>query len=167
MPRYDVCLAWNWEYDADFVRFFEVACSFYHVSLLQVTPENLESVICDLKDRKIAFSAFFDRACEGDERFQPLVDWSRRHKAACINPQKQTIWSGDKATMHLEFISRGLYTPYTIILTSHSKQPNLRCPDLAPLGGSFAIKPACEGGGNGVVLEASTWEQVETARKEL
>jgi hypothetical protein len=167
MPHYDVCVAWNWEYDADFVHFFEAACAFYGVSLLQVTPENLDSVLEGLKSRKITFSTFFDRACEGDQRFQPLVDWARRHKTFCINPQKQTLWSVDKATMHLEFISHGLYTPYTIILAPHSKQASLRCPDLTPLGGSFAIKPACEGGGDGVILEASTWDQVEVARKQF
>ncbi len=164
MPHYDVCVAWNWEYDADFVRVFEAACANHGVSLLQATPETLDSVLSGLKSRKISFSAFFDRACEGDERFQPLVDWAKRRKVFNINPQKQTLWSGDKATMHLEFISRGLHTPYTIILPPHTKHSNLPSPDLSPLGGSYAIKPACEGGGNGVILEASTWEQVAAAR---
>ena len=167
MPHFDVCLAWNWEYDADFVHVFEAACAAYGVSLLQVTPGNLDSVLNDLKNRKISLRAFFDRACEGDERFQPLVDWAKKHKLLHINPQKQAQWAGDKATMHLEFISHGLCTPYTIILSPHSKHSHLSCPDLKPLGGSFAIKPACEGGGNGVILEASAWEQVEMARQQF
>ncbi len=167
MPRFDVCLAWNWEYDADFAHVFEAACAAQAVSLLQVTPNNLDSVLSDLKSRKITFSAFFDRACDGDERFQPLVDWAKRHKTFSINPQKQAQWAGDKATMHLEFISHGLYTPHTIILSPHSRHSNLHCPDLSPLGGSFAIKPACEGGGLGVILEASSWDQVENARKQF
>ncbi len=167
MARYDVCLAWNWEYDADFVRVFEEANAARGVSVLQVTPENLDQVLDGLRNREITIRSLFDRACEGDERFQPLLDWAKRHKLFCINPQKQTIWAGDKATMHLEFISHGLHTPYTIILSPHSKHRDLSCPDLAPLGGSFAIKPACEGGGDGVVLEASAWEQVVTARQQF
>ena len=27
MPHFDACLSWNWEYDADFVHSFEVACA--------------------------------------------------------------------------------------------------------------------------------------------
>src|SRR5512143_1063733 len=103
MPHFDACLAWNWEYDADFVRVFEAACIAQGVSLLQVTPTNLDSVIDELKNRETGFTMLFDRASEGDERFQPLVEWAKKHQALCINPQKQALWAGDKATMHLEF----------------------------------------------------------------
>jgi hypothetical protein len=167
MSHYDVCLAWNWEYDADFVHIFEAACASHGVSLLQVTPEKLPQILSGLQNKEITFTTLLDRASEEDERFQPLVDWTRKHRIYCINPQKQTLWASDKATMHLEFISHGLHTPYTIILSPHSQHSSLHCPDLAPLGGCFAIKPACEGGGNGVILEASSWEQVQVARQQF
>jgi hypothetical protein len=167
MPHYDVCLAWNWEYDRDFAHLLEAACALRQLTLLQATPENLPQILNGLNNKEISFTTLFDRASEEDERFQPLVDWTKRHKVACINPQKQTLWARDKATMHLEFISRGLHTPHTIILAPHSQHSNLHCPDLTPLGGCFAIKPACEGGGNGVILEASSWEQVQVARQQF
>lgn len=166
MSRYDLCLAWNWEYDADFVHLIEAACATRGVSLLQATPESLDQVLAGLENGEISYRTIFDRASESDPRFQPLVDWATRHKSFCMNPQKQTIWSGDKATMHLEFISRGLYTPHTIILSPYSKYASIHPSDLGPLGGSFAIKPACEGGGNGVILEATSWEQVLDARQQ-
>jgi hypothetical protein len=166
MPRYDLCLAWNWEYDADFVNMIGAACTARGVSLLQVTPNNLEQVLAGLKNKEISFRILFDRASESDIRFQPLVNWARRHKTFCLNPQKQTIWSADKATMHLEFISHGLHTPHTIILSPYTKRNSIRPCDLDPLGGSFAIKPACEGGGDGVILEATSWEQVVDARQQ-
>ena len=68
--------------------------------------------------------------------------------------------------MHLEFISRGLYTPHTIILSPYTKRSLINPSDLEPLGGSFAIKPACEGGGDGVILEATSWQQVLEARRQ-
>jgi hypothetical protein len=166
MSRYDLCLAWNWEYDADFVHLIEAACAARGVSLLQVTPQSLDQVLAGLENGEIAYATLFDRASESDSRFQPLVDWVKRHKAFNINPQKRTIWSGDKATMHLEFIQHGLYTPYTIILSPYLKHASIHPSDLGLLGGSFAIKPACEGGGDGVILEATTWEQVLTARQQ-
>ena len=166
MSRYDLCLAWNWEYDADFVHLIEVACATRGVSFLQVAPETLDQVLAGLENGEISFCTLLDRASESDPNFQPLVDWATRNKSFCINPQKGTLWAGDKATMHLEFISRGLYTPHTIILPPYSIQSNIEPSDLEPLGGSFAIKPACEGGGDGVILEATSWQQVLDARQQ-
>jgi DNA-binding transcriptional regulator YdaS (Cro superfamily) len=166
MLRYDLCLAWNWEYDADFVHLIEVACAARRVSLLTVVPTSLNQVLAGLENGEIGYSTLFERASESDPQFQPLVDWATRHRSFCMNPQKRTHWSGDKATMHLEFISRGLRTPHTIILSPFSKRSQLNPSDLQPLGGSFAIKPACEGGGDGVILEATSWEQVLDARQQ-
>jgi hypothetical protein len=131
-----------------------------------VAPESLDQVLAGLENGEISYCTLFDRASESDPRFQPLVDWATRNRSFCINPQKGTLWSGDKATMHLEFLSRGLYTPHTIILPPYSIQSNIEPSDLEPLGGSFAIKPACEGGGDGVILEATSWQQVLDARQQ-
>ena len=166
MSRYDLCLAWNWEYDADFVHLIEAACAVRGLSLLQATPASLDQVLTGLENGEITYTTLFDRASESDSRFQPLVDWAIRYNSFHINPQKRTIWSGDKATMHLEFISRGIYTPYTIILSPYARYTSIDLSDLEPLGTSFAIKPACEGGGNGVILEANSWEQVLQARQQ-
>ena len=164
MSCYDLCLAWNWEYDADFVCLIEAAGAARGMSLLQATPEKMTQVLSGLESGEITFTSFFDRACESDPRFQPLVDWAVGHKVFCINPQRQTVWSCDKATMHLEFISRGLDTPYTIILRPYTEQSSIPVENLGLLEGSFAIKPACEGGGDGVILEATSWDQVLAAR---
>jgi hypothetical protein len=167
MSHYDLCLAWNWEYDADFVRLIEAACATRGMTFLQIMPETLDQTLAGLESGEITLTTLFDRASESDPLFQLLVDWAKKHKIFCINPQKQTVWSCDKATMHLEFISHGLYTPHTIILSSYIKHASIHPSDLTPLGGSFAIKPACEGGGDGVILEATSWEQVLDARQQF
>jgi hypothetical protein len=164
MSRYDLCIAWNWEYDRDFVHLMETACVNRGLAFFSVTPENLDSTLAGLSSGEITFAAFFDRASESDPRFQPLVDQARRLDIFRINPQELALWSTDKATMHLEFASRGLETPYTILLSPCDEQPGLPPLDLSPLGGRFAIKPASMGGGEGVVLEATTWEQVLAVR---
>jgi hypothetical protein len=166
MPRFDLCIAWNWEYDRDFVHLLEAACANRGMTYYSVTPENLDATLAGLSSGEITFSAFFDRASESDPRFQPLVDEARQRGIFRINPQELALWSSDKATMHLEFDSRGLETPYTILLSPCNVQPGLPPLDLTPLGGRFAIKPACMGGGEGVVLEATTWEQVLSVRKQ-
>jgi hypothetical protein len=166
MPQYDVCLAWNWEYDSDFVSLFETACTKIGLTFYPVSPENLGSTLAGLSSGDISYTALVDRASESDPRFQPLVELSRKSSVLRINPQEQTVWSADKATMHLEFVSRGLETPYTILLPPFHEQPELPPLDLSPLGGKFAIKPASLGGGEGVVLEATSLEQVQSVRQQ-
>jgi len=166
MARFDLCLAWNWEYDAGFARLLDEACACRGLALLQVTPASLDERLSALGRGELTFRALLDRASDSDDRFQPLVAWARAAGSLRFNPQEQARWAWDKATMHLEFISRGLYTPHTLILPPQQEYPDLPALDLALLGGSFAIKPAVGGGGWGVVLEATTAQQVQAARCE-
>jgi hypothetical protein len=165
--NYDLCFAWNWEYDAGFVHLLDVACTHRGLILLQVTPSNLDLVTASVEMGEIRFRAFLDRASDSDPHFQPLVDRAQADGILRINPQEQARWTHDKATMHLEFITAGLDTPHTIILPPFNEQPNIPPTDLRPLNGSFAIKPASGGGGEGVVLEACSWDQVHTARQQF
>jgi len=160
------CLAWNWEYDAGFVRLLETASTRHGLTIFQVTPHNMEPALAALADGGLHFRAFFARASDSDPRFQPFADWAKSQQIIRINPQEQARWAWDKATMHLEFIARGLPTPHTIILPPFSEQPHLPDIDLSPLDGCFAIKPALGGGGWGVVLEATSIDQVYAARQE-
>jgi glutathione synthase/RimK-type ligase-like ATP-grasp enzyme len=166
MTAFDLCLAWNWEYDLGFARLLEAACVKRGLSLLQVTDKNLESTLQQLQSGELRFAALLDRASDSDERFQPLVDWVLTNGVFQINPQALCRWAWDKATMHLEFITAGLETPYTIILSPKNEQPNLPELDLTPFGSAFNIKPAVGGGGWGVVMHATSCEQVQQARSE-
>jgi hypothetical protein len=51
------------------------------------------------------------------------------------------------------------------VLPPCAEQPVLPPVDLSPLGESFTIKPAHGGGGEGVVTEATSWDQVLAARQ--
>ena len=47
MRDYDLCVAWNWEYDADFIALLEGGCKSKGLSMLQVTPvESRRSAAC-------------------------------------------------------------------------------------------------------------------------
>jgi hypothetical protein len=166
-PPYDLCFAWNWEYDADFTQLLAIAFERAGVSLLQVTPANLEEVLQALAVGELSFRSFFDRASDSDERFMPLVEWAQTRNTPCINCLQQARPTINKASCHLEFITAGLYTPYTIILPTFIEQPELESVDLSPLGLPFTIKPSHGGGGDGVIKEATAWEQVLDARQEF
>jgi hypothetical protein len=43
MTHFDLCLAWNWEYDQGFANLLEQACTARGLSLLQVALETGKS----------------------------------------------------------------------------------------------------------------------------
>jgi hypothetical protein len=164
---YDLCFAWNWEYDTDFTQLLAAASARNGLSLLQVTPANLEATVQGLANGEISFRSFFDRASEGDSGFIPIVEWAQAHNIPCVNNINQARLVVNKATCHLDFITAGLYTPYTIILPTFREYPEVPPVDLSPLGSLFAIKPSHGGGGDGVIVEATSWDQVLVARQQF
>ena len=162
----DLCLPWYWEYDVDFVRFVEDACRDQGLTFWQVTPDNLLESITALYKGEKSFSTLLDRS-QGDDRFLPINNWAKEYNKRRINPPELSKWSQDKATMHLELINAGIHTPYTILLASFLDQPALPQLDLSPLGQQFVIKPSNEGGGAGVILGASSFDQIMRARMEF
>jgi len=167
MLTFDLCIAWTWEYDADLVALLRAACERHEMTLLEVTASTLAETLICVSSGQLSFRAFFDRASDGDPAFLPLVEWAATHVPCLVNPFAAARRAWDKATMHLEFITAGLYTPYTIILPPYQDKPHLSPSDLAPLGGHFSIKPAHGGGGVGVVNEAQVWAQVTAAREKF
>jgi glutathione synthase/RimK-type ligase-like ATP-grasp enzyme len=166
MTHYDLCLPWYWEYDIDFVNFVEQACQAQGLTLWQITPDNLLESITALYKGEKTFQTILDRS-QGNDRFSPIPRWAKANNKKRINPTEVSKWSEDKATMHLELISAGIQTPYTILLSPFHEQPVIPEPDLTPLGGQFVIKPSNEGGGEGVILGASSIGQILRARMEF
>ena len=166
MTNYNLCLTWDWEYDADFVRLLDVACQSRGLSLLQITPENVSDMMRSLVNEEIIFQVFFDRASDTDTRFIPIVQWACKHGVRHINLHDLACRAWDKVAMH-QAISVSMETPLTIVLPSYDEHPSLPAIDLASLGSSFTIKPAYGGGGDGVVNGATTLNQLRVARQEF
>lgn len=166
MTCFDFCLAWNWEYDADFVALLDSICRKYRLSWLQITPSNLPDMIESLHHEAVSLRAFLDRASEDDPRFLPIVEWARDHCPFRLNPYELARRSWDKAAMHA-LIGPRVCTPPTIILPSYNERPDLPAVDISRLGPSFTVKPAHGGGGTGVIHLAMSLDQVRAARREF
>ena len=166
MNNYDLCLTWNWVFDAPFVKLLELACQSRGLSLLQISPENLLNMMPSFVNEEIIFQVFFDRASDTDARFIPIAQWACNHGVRHINPHELACCAWDKVAMH-QAISVSMETPFTIILPSYDEQPLLPAIDLASLGSSFTIKPAYGGGGDGVINKATTLSQILVARQEF
>ncbi|MBW7920082.1 MAG: hypothetical protein H3C52_12380 [Anaerolineales bacterium] len=167
MRLYDLCLAWNWEHDADFVRILDSACAARGRTLLDVSARNLRELLPLLSERSAGFRLFLDRASEADSSYLSLVDAAKLLGARRLNPRELADRAYDKAAMHAAFLAGGIPVPQTAILPPLSAQPDLPPIDLSPFNGRFAVKPALGGGGEGVVVEISTPEQIQSARREF
>ncbi len=164
--RYDLCLPWYWEYDNVFADMIERACKEKGISLWQIKPDNLLESITALYKGVTTFKTLLDRG-QGEPSFDPISRWALEYGAERINPAEVSAWSEDKATMHLELINAGLHTPYTILLAPFLEQPVIPQIDLTPLGEKFVIKPSNGGGGEGVIMGASSLEEILEARMEF
>ncbi len=89
-------------------------------------------------------------------------------KVLIVNDLSRVRHSSDKASMHLEFITAGIYVPYTIIISPYTAQQeiSLSIDQLAYLGRPFIIKPAnTTGGGMGVVTGAESLREIIDTRQ--
>lgn len=163
--EYDLCVAWEWPYDGDFLHKLDTACQAEELSLIQVNPDNLEGVLLALVANEISFRVFLDRASDVDGNFKRLILWARQQGVLRINKSRLARRSWNKIAMHEAFTSAGLPAPYTIVLPSCEEQPLLGPVDLEPLGRPFVVKPAHGGGGCGVLTGATDWDQVVAARQ--
>lgn len=169
MPdQYHLAIAWDWEFDRDFVEILERRVHAERMRFYSISHHNLDETARALQKGTLQFSAFFDRASDTDERFHPLGRILRKPEVVQINPTDATRHAADKATMHLEFLSAGIEVPFTIIISPYNKkrEVELSLSELAQLGRPFIIKPAnTTGGGLGVILGAETLKDVIETRQ--
>jgi hypothetical protein len=163
MEIYDIGLAYVWEYDDDFINLIETSMHKAGISTFRIVAWNINEVTEKVKNRKLSFNFYLDRASDVNENFIPLGKILGRRKTEIINPYKNIRHAIDKASMHLEFITAGLEVPYSIIIPPHSQFSNIfiSIDELSKLGRPFIIKPCnTTGGGMGVVTGAETLKEV-------
>jgi len=168
MESFSLGLAWNWQYDSDFIAGIENACIHLGLTTYRIEPSNVFETLHRLRSGEIAFQTFLDRASDDDDAFLPIVRHLARSSTRFYNLHDHVDKAKDKATMHLEFITNGLYVPYTIIISPYNKKKELELSlsELAKLGRPFIIKPAnTTGGGTGVVLGAESLKDIIETRQ--
>ena len=163
MKKYDLAIAYLWEYDEDFIHLLESKFHKEGLTTYIISDHNIVETIDLIKERQLKFSCYLDRAWDVDERFEELGKLLIRRKARLINDYKRVLHAIDKASMHLEFITEGIYVPYSIIIPPFTEKEDIyiSISDLARLGRPFIIKPCNNtGGGTGVVTGAESLQHV-------
>jgi hypothetical protein len=166
--RYDLVVAYDWEYDADFVRLVEEAARGRGLTTLIVRPADAGRTLEALRAGEIDLAVLLDRASGVSPEFVGLQALAAEKGRDVVERLDKLRWASDKATMHLEFLSAGLRTPHTVILPPFAVEPEVELtPEvLAPLGVPFVVKPANTTGGSvGVVAGASGPDDVRAARR--
>lgn len=165
-----IVITTDWEFDKDFITLLQESIEVHGGRNLIVDADNLNEVCRDVQNGRLKVAALIDRASDTSPAFIPLQTALSNKNVPIFDPIDQIDWVSDKATLHLEFLTAGIRTPYTIILPPYEEKntPALHVDDLAHLGRSFVIKPAnTTGGGVGVVNEAESLQEVLHARKEF
>lgn len=168
MEKFDLGIAYVWEYDKDFVDLIEKRLQAAGLSTFVITEHNIHEVTGLVNAKKIGFRFYLDRAWDVDEDFEALGKTLHRRKTYILNPYKNVLHAIDKANMHLEFITAGIDTPYSLILppNSASEEIYISLSDIAILGRPFIIKPCnTTGGGVGVVTGAESLHEILEERK--
>lgn len=161
----DLGIAWEWEYDKNFVFKLAQTCKGHGLSTYMINPVEVDAATFKYRAGRLHFRHYLDRGSDALKEFEPLARLVAGGGAKIINHYRHLKHCLDKATMHLEFLTAGLQVPYTIILSPYKYEPEIRITDLAKLGRSFIIKPAMGSGGTGVVVGAETLAEVLFARK--
>ncbi len=170
MNQVDLAIAYTWEYDEEFVEAIVNTFKEKNLTTLKITYDNVEEIIRKVSQKEIFAKYYLDRASDVAEEFEPLARLMQENKTNIINKYSNVQYAIDKATMHLEFITNGINTPYTIIISPYKEKKDieLSLEQLAKLGRPFIIKPAnTTGGGIGVVMGAETLADVLKARQHL
>ncbi len=167
MQTVDLGIAWEWEYDVDFVFALDRSCQRVGLSSYLVHPGNLSETWEKIQNGSLAFRTFLDRASDNVEAIRGLMGHLKAQGTKLINDPDLLSRANDKATMHLELLSNAVYVPYTIILGAQEGDSIQDVPELQQIGIPFIIKPANGGGGRGVILGAQDKVDVVKARKAL
>lgn len=165
---YDFGVAWNWEFDNDFIGGIEQECHRLGLTTFRVEPHNIKEVTRLFRSEKIFFQTFLDRASDDDEIFLPLARLVAKSKTHLFNKYEYVEYAKDKSNTHLACLGEGIDVPYTIIISPYNKKKEveLSLTELAHLGRPFIIKPAnTTGGGIGVVLGAESLKEIIHSRQ--
>ncbi|MCX7974477.1 MAG: hypothetical protein N3B16_08245 [Candidatus Aminicenantes bacterium] len=170
MRKFDLGLLADWEYDNDFLQIIKEKAEAANLEVLIIWPENLEEIYKQLLFQEVSFKYILDRASPSSPQFNKLIFFAQKSGTIIFDPPEKVAWAADKATMHLEFISKGILTPYTLILPPFEEEPDLNVLqfDLSLIGSPFVIKPASmTGGGLGVIKNATNLDDIQKARQEF
>ncbi|MEI7811102.1 MAG: hypothetical protein WCJ01_01615 [Ignavibacteria bacterium] len=163
MEKFDLAVSYTWEYDEEFIELIKNISGQFRISVCFLVESNIAEITKKLRDNSLEITSYLDRASDASHNFEEVAHILSNRNTRIFNPYKLVNHAIDKANMHLEFITAGLHTPYSLIIPPviEKEEIYISLDDLAVLNRPFIIKPAnTTGGGIGVVTGAETLKEV-------
>ena len=98
-------LAWNWEFDKEFIWGIEHECAKLQLTTYRIEKHNVGETLKKVRSGKLRFQSFLDRASDEEESFIPLAKYFARSSSRVFNRYDHLEGAKDKATMHLQLMT--------------------------------------------------------------
>ena len=157
-------IAWNWQYDLDFIHLLDKACQKEGLTSYLVSHHNLAQTLAEAERDERRFVWFLDRASDEDKQFLKLNDLLHSKGTRFLNAHHHYLRASDKAEIHRELLACGIQLPMTLILPSQDRQPDVDPTLIDSFAKPFVVKPAKGGGGRGVMTGAKHVDDVIRVR---
>ncbi len=157
-------LAYNWQYDADFIHSLDRSCHQAGISTFVIGAHNLQQTCLEVHNGERRFRWFLDRASDEDKHFLQLNHALQSAGTRFLNAHDRYLRASDKAEIHADLLTHGLRLPLTVVLPSHDRQPDINPRLIEGFAKPFVVKPARGGGGDGVMTGGTRVEDVIRAR---
>lgn len=157
-------VAWNWQYDADFIHQLDQALHHAGLASYLVGLHNLAQTTGEVERDERQFLWFLDRASDEDAQFLKLNQLLHAKGTRVLNAHHHYLRASDKAEIHRELLTSGLQLPTTLILPAYDRDPGLSPAVIEPFAKPFIVKPAKGGGGRGVLTGAKHVDEVNQVR---
>ena len=89
MNTFDLAIAYDWEYDIEFVNAIEKYLQKNGLTTYIINYKNISEATEDVKNRRFNFRCYLDRASDVDENFLELAKILTRRKIKIFNPYKK------------------------------------------------------------------------------
>lgn len=159
----DLLILWEWPYDDAFVASLAAAAAARGAKAELAGPAEVAGVLARLQEGAPAPRLVVDRASDVLPEALAVAIQAAAQGALVVNDPARVPAAVDKRTMHLALMSVGVEVPWSILLPPGDEARRETLSALPNVGTPFVIKPAHGGGGDGVVLGASTVEQIRQA----
>lgn len=157
-------ILWEWSQDRPFVARVLAAADARGVTARAVGQPEMAAYLQELSTADTVPAVVLDRASDTVPEAAAIVILVRRRRGVVLNDPDRTRAAADKIHMHLALMSVGVRVPWTQLLPPIDLQPEAVPLPLDRLGSPFVVKPAHGGGGEGVILQATTPQEVAEAR---
>ena len=88
MNTFDLAIAYDWEFDVEFVSAVEKNMHQFGISTYVISHKNISEVTENVKHRRLNFRCLLDRASDVDDNFIELNRILTKRRSYVFNPHK-------------------------------------------------------------------------------